>query len=191
MTDKNIETISKEVAKACQADADSASIQRINTAIKEADLAIENLWKALERGRAVDMITERIAKWEKEKTELEAQLAIGMKCLVILTEPQIKAFLKKMQTSNMNDINNRRGLINIFVRETFLKNDRFTMILNGGDKPVEVTDLLLDDIEAAFGENTANAGKSSSLAANAPPYGILLGFGTFYLRITKWPAVFF
>ena len=169
LTDKNIERISKEVANACQADADSSSVKQIKAAINEDDTAIENLWKALEHGQAVDMITERIAKREKEKAELEAQLAIEMKRLVILTEPQIRAFLKKLQASDMNDINDRRGLINIFVREIYLKNDRFTMILNGSGQPVEVTDLLLDDLEAAFGKDASDTGNSSSLVADAPP----------------------
>ena len=169
LTDKNIERIAREVAQACQAEMDSAGVKRIKAAIQEADSAIENLWKALEHGQAVDMITERIAKREKEKAELEAQLAIEMKRLVILTEPQIHLFLKKLQASDMNDINDRRSLINIFVREIYLKNDRFTMILNGSGQPVQVNNILLDDIEAAFGESPSDKGDSSSLVADAPP----------------------
>ena len=169
LTDKNIERIAREVAQACQAEMDSAGVKRIKAAIQEADSAIENLWKALEHGQAVDMITERIAKREKEKAELEAQLAIEMKRLVILTEPQIHLFLKKLQASDMNDINDRRSLINIFVREIYLKNDRFTMILNGSGQRVEISDILLEDIEAAFGESPSDEGDSSSLVADAPP----------------------
>ena len=169
LTDKNIETISKEVAKACQADADSASIQRINAAIKEADLAIENLWKALEHGNSVDQIMERIHKREEEKAELEAQLAIEMGRLVILTEPQVKSFLTRLRSADLSDLNKRKGLINIFVRAIYLKNDRFTLILNGSGQPIVIDDILLDEIEAAFDDEASDIDECSPLVADAPP----------------------
>lgn len=62
LTDSNIKMISVEVANVCKADYDTATIKRIKTSISECDLAIENLWKALEGGQAVKMITERINK---------------------------------------------------------------------------------------------------------------------------------
>ena len=169
LTDHNIERIAREVAQACQAEMDSAGVKRVKTAIHEADTSIENLWKALEQGSSADKIMERINKREAEKAELEAQLAIEMKRLVILTEPQIHLFLKKLQASDMNDSKDRQSLINIFVREICLKDDRFTMILNGSGQPVEVSDILLEDIEAAFGESPSDEGDSSSLVADAPP----------------------
>lgn len=168
LTDKNIERISKEVAKACQVDAESSSIKRLKTAIREVDTAIENLWKALEHGQSVEMITDRITKRQKEKEELEAQLALETKRLVILTEPQVKAFLTELQTGNLNSPDNRRGLINIFVREIYLYDDRFTLILNGSGQPVEISDLLLDEIEEAFSGAVKEAA-CSPLVADAPP----------------------
>ena len=49
LTDSNIEKIADAVAAACEADYDSSAIRRIKAAIQEADAAVENLWKALER----------------------------------------------------------------------------------------------------------------------------------------------
>ena len=170
LMDKNIETISKEVAKACQADADSVSIKRINAAIREADTAIENLWKALEQGNSVDKIMERIHKREKEKEELEAQLAIELGRLVILTEPQVKSFLTHLRTGDINNLPNRRGLINIFVRAIYLFDDRFTLILNGSGQPIEVDDILLDEIESAFDDEAGSMDRCSPLVADAPPF---------------------
>ena len=68
----------------------------------------------------------------------------------------------------MNDVNNRRGIINIFLRAIYLFDDRLTLILNGGDKPIVIDDILLDDIEASNEEYL-----SSSLVANAPPKSFL------------------
>ena len=39
------------------------------------DAAIENLWKGIEQGQSVDMLTERLYKRQAEKEELETQLA--------------------------------------------------------------------------------------------------------------------
>lgn len=169
LTDKNIERIAKEVAAACQSDADSSSVKRIKTAIHEADTAIENLWKALEHGQSVEMITDRINKRQKDKEALEAQLALETKRLVILTEPQVKAFLTKLQTGNLDDTDNRRGLINIFVREIYLYDDRFTLILNGSGQPITIDDILLDEIETVFGNEAGHMENSSPLVTAAPP----------------------
>lgn len=165
LTDGNINRVSEAVAAACKADYDSSAIKRIKTAIREADTAIENLWKALEQGQAVDMITERIEKRKQEKEDLQTQLAIEMGKEVIFTGPQIKAFLSGLKKGDLNDINYRRGIINIFLRVVYLYDDKFTMYLNGGDRPITIDDILLEDVEA---DNQDFLG--SSLVADAPPY---------------------
>ena len=139
-------------------------MKRIKGALKEANSAIENLWNALEQGQAVDMITERIEKRRQEKEDLQAQLAIEMNKQIVFTAPQIRAFLNSLKKGNVNDTNNRRGIINIFLRAIYLFDDRLTLILNGGDKPIVIDDILLDDIEASNEEYL-----SSSLVADAPP----------------------
>ena len=106
LMDSNIEKIALAVAAACEADYDSAAIKRIKAAIQEADAAIENLWKALERGRAVDMIAKHIEKRKREKDELQGQLAIETGKQVTFTAPQIKAFLYSLKRGNVNDENN-------------------------------------------------------------------------------------
>ena len=169
LTDSNIEKISLAVAAACEADYDSSAIKRIKAAIQEADAAIENLWKALERGQAVDMITERIEKRKREKDDLQGQLAIEMGKQVTFTAPQIKAFLYSLKRGNVNDENNRRGVVNIFLRAIYLYDDRMTLILNGGDRPITIDDILLDEIEEHFEEAVSSHVECSPLVAAAPP----------------------
>lgn len=164
LTDKNIENIAQSVAAACEADYDSSAIKRLKASIREIDTAIENLWKALEQGQAVDMITERIEKRKAEKAEIQAQLAIETGKEIVFTAPQIRAFLNSLKKGDINDENNRRGIINIFLRAIYLYDDRFTLILNGGDKAITIDDILLDEIEASNEEYLG-----SSLVADAPP----------------------
>ena len=169
LTDGNIEKIALSVATACEADYDSSAIKRIKAAIQEADAAMENLWKALERGQSVEMITERIEKRKKEKEELQGQLAIEMGKQITFTAPQIKSFLYSLKRGNINDENNRRGLINIFVRALYLWDDRMTLILNGGDRAITIDDILLDEIEEHFEEAISSRAACSPLVADAPP----------------------
>ena len=169
LTDSNIEKISLAVAAACEADYDSSAIKRIKAAIQEADAAIENLWKALERGQAVDIITELIEKRKREKDELQGQLAIEMGKQVTFTAPQIKAFLYSLKRGNINDENSRRGIVNIFLRAIYLYDDRMTLILNGGDRPITIDEILLDEIEGHFESAVSNYAGCSPLVAPAPP----------------------
>lgn len=164
LTDSNIEKIAQSVAAACDADFDTSTVKHLKTALQEADTAIENLWKALEHGQSVDMITERIEKRQKEKQDLQTQIAIEMNKQIVFTAPQISAFLYTLKKGGVNDEHNRKGIINIFLRAVYLWDDRFTLILNGGDRPIEIESNLLDEIEA-----DSAAFVSSSLVADAPP----------------------
>lgn len=164
LTDSNIEKIAKSVEAACNADFDSSALKRLKIALHEADTAIENLWKALERGQSVDMITERIEKRKREKDDLQAQIAIEMNKQIVFTAPQISAFLYALKKGSVNDEHNRKGIINIFLRAVYLWDDRLTLILNGGERPIEIDSSLLDEIEA----DNASIG-CSSLVADAPP----------------------
>ena len=57
-----------------------------------------------------------------------------------------------------------KGSINIFLRAVYLWDDKFTMTLNVGDRPIEIDGVLLDEIGA---NNAAFMGLS--LVADAPP----------------------
>lgn len=164
LTDSNIKKIVQAVSEVCKADYDSSATKRMKEAIRKTDQAIENLWKALEAGQSVDMITERIEKRKQEKEELQTQLAIETGKEVVFTASQIEAFLYSLQKGNFQDENNRRGIINIFLQAVYLWDDKMTLILNGGDKPITIDNILLDEIEEDNAEFV-----SSSVAADAPP----------------------
>lgn len=171
-----------QISEACESNRDTASIKRIRAAIQEADTAIENLWKALERGQAADMITERIEKRQHEKEELQAQLAVEMAKQVTLTAPQVRAYLYSLRQGDKNDENIKRGIINIFLRAIYLYDDRFTMILNGSDTPITIDDILLDEIEEGLEGDLTSCEGCSSLVADAPPkYQLIPPYNRRYL----------
>lgn len=56
------------------------------------------------------------------------------------------------ERGKVDDENNRKGIVNFFVRAIYLWDFKMTIILNGGGKPIEIDDILLDEIEACNAE---------------------------------------
>lgn len=151
LTDDKIRYIAKRVAEECNKSPDNISVREIKKAIKEVDAAIENLWKGIEQGQSVPMLTERLNKRQAEKEVLEEQLAIEQNKRICLSEAQILAFLDYVCEMPFDDFNKRRAIINIFVQSIYLYDDHFTLIINASKKPLSIDNIPLDDIEEAFG----------------------------------------
>ena len=169
LTDENISFIAKMVAEECNKSPDNVSVKALKKAIQEADTAIENLWRGIEQGQSVEMLTERIYKRKAEKAELEEQLAIEQNKKICLTEPQIHAFLDYVCEMPADDVNKRRAIINIFVHSVYLYDDYFTLIINASRKPLSIENIPLDDIEVAFSGDTYHSDECSSMKTSAPP----------------------
>lgn len=60
-------------------------------------------------------------------------------------------------------------MINIFVRAIYLYDDTMTLVLNGGDRPITIDNILLNEIETYFESNITDMGRCSPLVASAPP----------------------
>ena len=170
LTDDKISFIAKRVSEECNKSADNISIRELKKAIKDVNSAIENLWKGIESGQSVDMLTDRLHQRQAEKAELEAQLAVETNKKICLSEAQILAFLDYICEMPFDDVNKRRAIINIFVHSIYLYDDHFTIIINASKKPLSIDHIPLDDIEEAFeGENTGMEG-CSSLTTPVPPF---------------------
>lgn len=169
LTEDKIKYIAKRVSEECNKSPDNISVREIKKAIKEVDKAIENLWKGIEQGQSVEMLTERLHKRQAEKEELEIQLAVENNKKICLSEAQILAFLDYVCEMPFDDVSKRRAIINIFVHSVYVYDDYFTLIINASKKPLSIDHIPLEDIESAFeGENTDMGGRSS-LMTPAPP----------------------
>lgn len=166
LTEENIAFIAKAVADECGKSEDTLSIKELKKAVKEANEAIENLWRGIETGQAADMLTERIHQRQAEKADLEEQLAIEENKRVYLSEAQIRAFLDYVRRLPKDDIRKRRAIINIFVHSVYLYDDHFTLIINASRHPLSEKDIPLDDIESKFEGDSEGC---SSMMTSAPP----------------------
>lgn len=169
LTDDKIRYIAKKVSEACNNSSDNISVRELRKAIKEVDTAIDNLWKAIEQGQSIAMLTDRLNQRQAEKAELEAQLAIENNIKICLSEAQIMAFLDYICEMPLDDFKKRRAIINIFVHSIYLYDDHFTLIVNASSKPLNIENIPLDDIETAFEGENSDAEECSSMMTPAPP----------------------
>ena len=181
LTDENIRFIAQKVAEECNKSPDNLTVKQLKKAIREADIAIENLWRGIEQGQSVTMLTERLNKRQAEKDALEEQLAIEENKRVCLSEAQILAFLNFVCEMPLDDVNKRRAIINILVHSVYLYDDHFTLIINASKKPMSVEDVPLEEIEEAFNSNKTCTEQCSTMTSPAPPriLGVSLGYSLF------------
>ena len=77
------------------------------------------------------------------------------------TYPQIYGFMKKLQASDFTDIQDRRSVINIFLRAVYLKDDEYTLLFNTGTRPMRVTKELRKEITEKFTDDSVCSSTSS------------------------------
>ena len=157
-----------------------ASIKRLKSAIADADHAIENLWRALEYGQSVEMITERIRIRKQEKEELEKQLAKEELKFQGFDYSQIRAYLYHIKNLPGDDMEKKRALINIFINRIYLYDDHYTLILNGGNRRVELENIPLEVLDSSAFNTISEQIRCSPLVADAPPIIKATHKGGFY-----------
>lgn len=169
LTEERIDQITDRLLIASQRNDEVISIKRTKAAIEDADRAIENLWVALEHGQSVEMITKRIDQRQKEKAELEEQLAKEELKFEGFDYTQIKAYLQHIKKLPGNELEKKRALISIFVNRIYLYDDHYTLILNGGNRSLELENIPIEVINSPGFPGETDTFDSSSLDTPAPP----------------------
>lgn len=149
LTDENIAKIAQAVAALCEKEKENGDYKRLDKLRRDTEKQKANLVDALKYGKATETLLEEIAKLEDSLEGIDRQMVIEKAKCLDLTEPEITFFLKGLRGGDINDVAYRRALIAVMVNAIYLYDDgRLTVIFNSSDKPVEVTDSLLDGIEA-------------------------------------------
>lgn len=171
LTNENIELIARETVAAAEKARDNSILKILKDQLKGFEKKQANLMHAVtecEIEIVRKSLYEQLNNVIIEKQELEIALAREEnKAETVLTASQVKFFLNKLKNADINDIKNRKALIAVFINAIYLYDEpdgkrKITFVLNAGDKPVEITETLLDDIEA-------NA-KCSYIDCNVAPY---------------------
>ena len=133
LTDKNIDIIASKVSDLCKKERNTDTIKRINRQIKDNETATNNLIKALESGKVVDVIAAQIEKRQAERIGLEAQLAREKMLSPDLTFEQVRFFFEKFKHGDVNDLTYRRALVDTFVGKIYLFDDKLVVFCNAGE----------------------------------------------------------
>ena len=152
LTDENIELIASAVVAACEKDKEKTEINRIQKLIKDNQRKQTNLTKAVAECESENVRKTLYLELNNVITasaELEKQILSEEVALISLTKPQIKFFLNEVRKGSADDIKYRKILVTVLVNAIYLYDDKITFILNAADKPVEITETLLNDIEQA------------------------------------------
>lgn len=148
LTDENIAKIANAVVEVCEKEKESGDYKRLERQRRDTEKQKANLVDALKFGKATETLLAEIAKLEESQEGIDRQIMLEKAKRLDLTTDDITFFLEKLRQGDINDLEYRRILITVLVRAVYLYDDRLTVIFNSSDQPVEVTESLLDDIEA-------------------------------------------
>lgn len=150
LTDKNIDRISREVARLSEQEAETPLLQQMRKQLTDNERKKKNLLVAVmecEIESVRKALYEQLALIEKQVEDLKFQITKEMAGQVRLTAPEIKFFLIALKNGDPDTDKHKKTLIAIFVNAIYLYDDQITFIFNSGDKPITITGSLLGNIE--------------------------------------------
>lgn len=115
------------------------------------------------------MITDRIRIRKQKKEELEKQLAKEELKFQGFDYSQIRAYLYHIKNLHGDDLEKKRALINIFINRIYLYDDHYTLILNGGNRGVELENIPIEVLDSSAFNGISEQIRCSPLVAVAPP----------------------
>ena len=150
LTDDMILMIAKNCANVYTADQGTTELDLLHKRMEHIDHAIESLLNAIESGAPSAPIAERLRQKSEEKEELAKLIAAEeLKNPQMPTEEQIIYFLRQLQKNKSDDLRTRKALIATFIKAIYLYDDKLTIILTINGEPIEISNLLLNEIETA------------------------------------------
>jgi len=147
----NIAKIAHEIEAFCEKEKDKSNLRRLNKELSEVNKAIENLLKAIEQGQHIELLSERITQKQNEKSEIEKAIALEKLQYADLTASEIKFFLTRLKTGDIDDMKYRKMLITVLIHSVYLYDDgRLMITFNAGDKPITINTEQIADFEKEF-----------------------------------------
>ena len=130
LTDDYIDDISRKISDLSEKESNTDIIKRLKKQIKENETATENLIKAIETGKAVDVISAQIEKRQSERNDLESQLAYEKLIHPVLKYEELKFFFERFKNGDADDTAFRIALIDTFVNRIY--------VYDGEDARIEI-----------------------------------------------------
>ena len=134
LTDKFIDAIARKIMAQIEKEMnDDSNLKHWKRELKNTEKAIENLLIALEQGEIVDIIAERITQKKVELADLKRQIANESMKRPMYTVEQIKRFLRRFKSGDINDLTFRKSLVDTFINKVELLDEKMTIYYNVED----------------------------------------------------------
>ena len=130
LTDDTIDDLARKISELSVKESNTDIIKRLKKLLKENEEATANLVKAIESGKAVDVLSAQIEKRQAEHVELEIQLTQERMTRPVLTYEEVRFFFERFKHGNINDYAFRTALIDVLVDRIYL--------YDGDDARVEI-----------------------------------------------------
>ncbi|MDR1364950.1 MAG: zinc ribbon domain-containing protein [Oscillospiraceae bacterium] len=138
LTDEVIDKIAQNICELSEKESNTDILKRLKKKIRKNETATENLIKALESGKATDIISAQIEKRQLEKQDLQAQFAREKILKPQLKFAQVKFFFDRFKKGDVNGINFRRSLIDTFINKIYLYDSKLHIFCNVQDSKIEM-----------------------------------------------------
>ena len=117
LTDEHIDDMAQKISELSANESNTDTVKRLKKLLKENEKATDNLVKAIEVGKAVDLFSAQIEKRQTEHADLKTQLAREKLIHPTLTFEEVKFFFEKFKNGDVNDPVFRIALIDTLVSE--------------------------------------------------------------------------
>lgn len=160
LTDEYIEKIATIACDRNKQEIESDSpIPVIRDRIRQVDVSLNNLLKAIETGSAPDMLVKRMGELETEKKDMEVQLKKEMAHQVYIDKEQVIFWLEKFREGDINDEEFCQTVIDLFVNSVTVwdePDDKFkiTIAYNLTSIPQKTYRLSKDGRLSDYASNT-------------------------------------
>ena len=120
LTDTKIDEMAKKISELSAKESNTETLKRLNRLLRENETATANLVKAIETGKAVEVLSVQIEKRQNERRDLEMQLAQEKMIRPILSYDDVKFFFEKFKDGDASDYAYRIALIDTLVDRVYL-----------------------------------------------------------------------
>ena len=120
LTDDKIDELATNISELSAKESNTETLKRLNKLLRENEEATANLVRAIEQGQAVDVLSAQIEKRQRERSDLEIQLAQEKMIRPILSYSDVKFFFEKFKNGDANDYAYRIALIDTLVDRIYI-----------------------------------------------------------------------
>lgn len=127
---------------------ESAKMKLLKKQLAEVTKGIKNMLNAIQAGIITPSTKERLSSLDEQKSQLTASIEQEEKEHPILTKEQIKFFLHRFRTIDIEEQDEKQLLIDCFINSVFVYDDKIILTFNykDGEKTISLAELESSDL---------------------------------------------